>query len=116
MLIRPLSDDRLVDAYGIRYHQMYPDGGDHLADWGFGRAVVAPGQCTDPHSHSENEVFVIVRGTARMRIGSDTEPLEAGQYVLIPAGQEHDIRNVDDAQPLEFLSIYWPPGLGDINL
>jgi mannose-6-phosphate isomerase-like protein (cupin superfamily) len=116
MLIKPFDDSQLVDAYGIKYHQLYPAGGDHLADWGFGRAVIEPGGRTDPHQHTENEVFIILGGAGEMVIGEESSPIAAGEFVLIPADREHQLRNGSATESLEFLSIYWPLGLGALDL
>ncbi|MFB6556272.1 cupin domain-containing protein [Streptomyces sp. NPDC056405] len=117
MLIRDLGDDRLTDAYGIRYQQIYPHGGEDLADWGIGRAVVAPGGATEPHGHhEEHEVFVILAGHGVMVIGDEEQKVTARQAVLIPNGAPHFLRNSSDTEPLEFLSLYWPPAMGALDL
>ncbi len=116
MLIKPMTDAQLVDAYGVKYQQIYPAGGDYLADWGVGRAVVKPLGCTGAHQHLENELFLITSGDGEMVIGPERSPIAAGQYVLIPAGEEHQLRNASSEQALEFLSVYWPPRLGALGL
>lgn len=117
MLIRDLSDDQLTDAYGIRYQQVYPFGGDELADWGLGRAVIEPGGETEPHGHhEEHELFVILRGSGVMIIGSEERPVTAQCAVLIPNGEQHQLKNASTTEPLVFLSVYWPPSMGPIDL
>jgi mannose-6-phosphate isomerase-like protein (cupin superfamily) len=116
VLIRPMTDDELTDAYGIRYQQIYPHGGEELAPWGFGRAVVKPGGTTDPHQHEENEVFLILEGHGEMVIGDERRPVAGGTAVLIPCGSRHHIRNTDRTGRLVFLSIYWSADQGHIEL
>ncbi|MGW7279650.1 cupin domain-containing protein [Streptomyces sp. NPDC054844] len=116
MLIRPVTDHELVDAYGIRFQQVYPGGGEELAPWGFGRAVVEPGGVTDPHAHEENEVFLILEGTAEMTIGDEQRPVGPNSAVFIPGGSRHHIRNTSSTESLAFLSIYWAQEQGRIDL
>ncbi|MFE0803658.1 cupin domain-containing protein [Streptomyces sp. NPDC058812] len=116
MLIRPVTDHELVDAYGIRFQQVYPGGGEELAPWGFGRAVVEPGGVTDPHAHEENEVFLILEGTAEMTINDEQRPVGPNSAVFIPGESRHHIRNTSSTEPLVFLSIYWPQEQGRIDL
>jgi len=116
MLLRDMTDDKLVDAYGIRYQPLYPAGGEDLAPWGFGRAVIEPGGATEPHSHDENEVFVFLSGTGEMTIGDERQPVGPGMAVLIPAGSRHHVTNASSEERVCFLSIYWPARYGRIDL
>ncbi|WP_441248089.1 cupin domain-containing protein [Kitasatospora sp. McL0602] len=117
MIVRDLSDSQLTDEYGIRYQQVYPFGGDHLADWGVGRAVVAPGGETEPHEHhEEHEVFIILQGSGVMVIGSEERAVAAQSAVLIPNGERHQLRNASATEQLVFMSVYWPPTMGRIDL
>jgi methionyl-tRNA synthetase len=116
MLIRDISDARLTDAYGIRYTQIYPHGGEELAPWGFGRAVIEAGGATEPHAHEEHETFLILDGEGTMVIGDESAAVEAGQSVLIPAGEPHQLVNESTERQLVFLSIYWPVEHGAVEL
>ncbi|GHF34778.1 MULTISPECIES: cupin domain-containing protein [Streptomyces] len=116
MLIRKTGDDQLVDAYGIRFQQIYPHGGEELAPWGVGRAVVEPGGATEPHSHDDHEMFVFLSGRGILTV--DDEECEVGPEVtaLLPAGSLHHVRNASDTERLVFLSVYWPVPHGPIDL
>jgi methionyl-tRNA synthetase len=111
-----MTDHDLVDAYGIRYQQVYPGGGEELAPWGFGRAVVESDGVTDPHTHEENEVFLILEGAAEMTIGEEQRPVGRNMAVFIPGGSRHHIRNTSSSERLTFLSIYWPTVHGHVDL
>ncbi|MDI1460789.1 cupin domain-containing protein [Catellatospora sp. KI3] len=111
-----MDDTQLSDAYGIRYQQLYPHGGEELAPWGVGRAVVEPGGSTEPHEHTENEVFVFLSGTGTMTIGDESCPVDASTSVLIPAGSRHHVANTSATERLVFLSVYWPAEHGPIDL
>ncbi|MBT2383466.1 cupin domain-containing protein [Streptomyces sp. ISL-11] len=117
MIVRDMSDSRLTDAYGIRYQQVYPHGGEDLADWGLGRAVVPPGGETEPHDHhEEHEAFVLISGSGLMVIDDETRPVTAPSAVLIPNGSRHQLKNASATEPLVFLSLYWPPSMGPVDL
>ncbi|GAA4869983.1 cupin domain-containing protein [Kitasatospora terrestris] len=116
MLIRPMTEHELTDAYGIRYQQLYPHGGEDLAPWGFGRAVVEPGGATEPHQHEENEVFVFLEGSGEITIGEERAPVHPDLSVFIPGGSRHQVTNASSDQRLVFLSIYWPESHGPVSL
>jgi mannose-6-phosphate isomerase-like protein (cupin superfamily) len=115
MLLRDLGEDQLLPAYGILFQQIYPNGGEDLADWGVGRSVIEPGGGTQPHSHEEHELFVILSGGGVMTIEGERQPIGAGQAVLIPRGSLHDLA-CTSSERLVFLNVYWPDRLGSVDL
>ncbi|OJF09339.1 cupin domain-containing protein [Couchioplanes caeruleus] len=115
MLVRPIGDDQLQPGYGVRYQQIYPHGGEDLADWGVGRAVLDRGDATDEHAHPEHEMFLILTGRGDMTVGAEQRPVVAGEAVVIPAGTLHRLVNLG-ADPLALLSVYWPPTYGRSDL
>jgi mannose-6-phosphate isomerase-like protein (cupin superfamily) len=115
MLLRDLGEDQLLPAYGILFQQIYPHGGEDLADWGIGRSVVEPGGGTEPHSHDEHELFVILSGSGVMTIEDEQRPVGAGQAVLIPRNSHHDLASTS-SERLVFLNVYWPEQLGSVDL
>jgi|GEM_PF-1670090 len=79
------------------------------------RSALYPSLCqippfgeTSPHSHFEEEVFIVVRGRGKLRIDENTRQdqiLSEGSLVKIPAGKTHQLFNLSEA-PLEFVSVY----------
>jgi mannose-6-phosphate isomerase-like protein (cupin superfamily) len=116
MIVREVTDTALVPAYGTLVQQIYPDGGEDLADWGVGRAVVEPHTRTASHAHDEHELFIVTRGSGTMTIGDEKACVRAGQAVLIPAGSPHTFANDESRTRLEFFNVYWPPSYGAIEL
>ncbi len=116
MLIRETGEDQLVDAYGIRYQQIYPHGGDELAPWGVGRAVIEPGGATDPHDHADHEMFVFISGTGILTVDGEERQVGPEVTALLPAGSSHYVRNPSATTRLVFLSVYWPAAHGPIDL
>ena len=68
---------------------------------------LAPGETGCPyHSHAaEWELFWIRRGIATVRAGSDTHTLRAGDIVIHPPGEAHQILNASTTEELEFFLI-----------
>lgn len=116
MLIRETGEDQLVDAYGIRYQQIYPHGGDELAPWGVGRAVIEPGGATDPHDHADHEMFVFVSGSGTLIVDGEERHVGPDVTALLPAGCRHQVCNPSSTDRLVFLSVYWPVSHGPIEL
>jgi mannose-6-phosphate isomerase-like protein (cupin superfamily) len=54
---------------------------------------VKPGSEQKPHSHGPQQVYVITRGSGRMRVGEDERDVHEGQMVFIPPNVEHGIVN-----------------------
>ena len=61
----------------------------------------------DPQSpHKEDEMYYVVRGRARMRSGSEDQPVGAGSVIFVGAGVEH--RFYDIAEELVVLVFFAP--------
>ena len=51
---------------------------------------VLPTGGADPQSpHKQDEMYYVIRGGARMRIGSENQEVRAGSIVFVAAGVEH---------------------------
>jgi mannose-6-phosphate isomerase-like protein (cupin superfamily) len=66
-------------------------GGCNFVDY----AVVPPGASIGEHRHAvdEEELYLVLSGTALMRRGSELIPLRAGDLVRNPPGELHGLRN-----------------------
>ncbi len=57
--------------------------------------VWAPGFECGYHSHEGAvELFWFLRGTARVRVGSEVQEVTADHFVYVPAGVPHKIKNI----------------------
>jgi mannose-6-phosphate isomerase-like protein (cupin superfamily) len=57
-------------------------------------ARLPPGRSTAPHHHVQaEEIYYVLEGAGRMRIGDDTRPVGPGDAVAIPPGAVHQITN-----------------------
>jgi mannose-6-phosphate isomerase-like protein (cupin superfamily) len=61
------------------------------------------GASTTPHYHPlTEEIYYILKGKGRMRIGDETSSVGPGDAIAIPPGLEHEITNTGD-ETLVFL-------------
>jgi mannose-6-phosphate isomerase-like protein (cupin superfamily) len=68
---------------------------------------VLPAGGTDPQRpHREDEMYYVVRGFARMQMGSEHAEVRAGSVIFVEAGAEH--RFYDIAEELEVLVFFAP--------
>jgi len=58
---------------------------------------VLPAGAADPQKpHNEDELYYVVRGRARMKVGSEEEEIHAGSMIFVEAGVEHRFFDIDD--------------------
>jgi mannose-6-phosphate isomerase-like protein (cupin superfamily) len=68
---------------------------------------VEPGTETAPDRHSQDEIVVVLAGTADVRVDGETVRISRGELAFLPGDSTHVVRNASDEQ-LVFMSIYWP--------
>ncbi|MFL6139250.1 MAG: cupin domain-containing protein [Frankiaceae bacterium] len=57
--------------------------------------------------HDEDEVYVVVRGTARVTIDGQTSDVGPGTTIYVPAGVPHKFHDI--AEDLHVLVVFAPP-------
>jgi mannose-6-phosphate isomerase-like protein (cupin superfamily) len=58
---------------------------------------VLPAGGTDQQSpHKEDELYYVISGRARMRVGSADETVSAGSVIFVGAGVEHRFYNIEE--------------------
>ena len=58
---------------------------------------VLPAGGADPQSpHQEDEMYYVVRGSARMRAGSEDQAVSEGSVIFVAAGVEHRFYDITD--------------------
>ena len=73
------------------------------------KTTLHPGKETSGHNHSgQEEVYVFIRGSGKMVVGTYTDNGKAGDTILIPDGDFHQVHNTgfyaeDD---LEFICVF----------
>lgn len=52
---------------------------------------------TDPQSpHREDEMYYVVRGCARMRVGSEDQPVTAGSLIFVAGEVDHKFHDIEE--------------------
>ncbi|GAA3328273.1 cupin domain-containing protein [Paeniglutamicibacter sulfureus] len=78
-----------------------------------------PGGHEGMHAHHRDdmtleEFYLVLEGTASMRVGQEQHELKAGDSILAPAGVEHDLRNTGDGT-LRVLVVWGEEGHKDFS-
>jgi mannose-6-phosphate isomerase-like protein (cupin superfamily) len=68
---------------------------------------VAPGSGQRPHSHTPEQVYVVVRGQGKIKVGDEELLVVEGDLNYIPPGTLHGIQNLSD-QVLTYVSAATP--------
>lgn len=94
--------------YGCDLRRLYPwDGTADPGFWGAAIASVRPGEATTPHSHDEEETFVVMRGRGRITVDGEDADVAAGDVIYLPRHSRHTLANTSQAERLDFLTIFW---------
>jgi mannose-6-phosphate isomerase-like protein (cupin superfamily) len=77
-----------------------------------GQSTVYPGGGVPLHRHSNEEVYVILRGSGEMTVGEERVAVTAGSAVYLPPGTPHALRNTG-GEDLILLWVYAPATVVD---
>lgn len=92
---------------GIGMKQVFTKASHPFASVGLVR--VPPGGVIGRHIHpNEVELIHIRAGRAILTTGEIERPFEAGQFVAIPIGMQHGLRNEGD-ETVELITFFTPP-------
>lgn len=88
-------------ASGRLYHEFIS-----VPDLSGGLYVLEAG-ATDPQSpHAEDELYVVMSGRARVRVGDDVRSITTGSVIFVAAGVEH--RFIEIEERLVLLVMFGP--------
>jgi mannose-6-phosphate isomerase-like protein (cupin superfamily) len=88
-------------AAGRRYLEFL-----RVPDLSAGLYVLEAGTADPQKPHSEDEVYVVMRGRARFRAGAEEREVGPGAVLFVPARVEH--RFLDIGERLEVLVVFGP--------
>jgi mannose-6-phosphate isomerase-like protein (cupin superfamily) len=75
-----------------------------------GMYVLAAGSIDKQSPHQEDEIYYVVRGKGKVRIGSDQHAVRAGSIIFVEARAEHRFFDIEDE--LVLLVVFAPAETG----
>jgi mannose-6-phosphate isomerase-like protein (cupin superfamily) len=69
---------------------------------------LAPGEPDHQSPHEEDEVYVVLRGRARLTSPSQTSDIGAGSVIFVPAHEEHQFTDI--TEDFSALALFVKPG------
>lgn len=71
---------------------------------------ILSGRLTGPEAYCQDtdEWVVVLEGSARVEVGGAVHALEAGDWILLPAGVPHVLRETEPGT--RWLAVHTPPG------
>lgn len=88
-----MSDDEISDLY--RRKMVF---GESIT---VARVEVKQGAVTQPHTHQNEEVIIVLKGAWRFQMAGREETLRANQMLIIPPGVEHSAEAVEDTVAID---------------
>ncbi len=77
-----------------------------------GHSVIFPEGSVPLHSHTNEEVYIILSGKGTMTVGKEMKDIEGFSVVYIPPNVEHSLVNTGQ-ENLEIIYVYAPAGIVD---
>jgi len=77
-----------------------------VPDLSAGLYVLEPGAIDPQQPHAEDEIYVVMRGRCRFRVGTEEQEVQPGSVLFVPARLEH--RFLDLRERLEALVFFGP--------
>jgi mannose-6-phosphate isomerase-like protein (cupin superfamily) len=75
-------------------------------DLSLGLYVLPAGGEDAQSPHTEDEVYHVISGRARMRVGDEDRPVVAGSIIFVPADAEHRFHDIEEE--LVLLVVFGP--------
>ena len=107
MYVSDLSSAPTRELDGLVSHILLEEGDAPGGELSITWVDVEPGGEQKPHSHAPQQVYVITRGSGRIRVGDDERDVREGSMVFIPPDTEHGIVNTGD-EVLTYISAATP--------
>jgi mannose-6-phosphate isomerase-like protein (cupin superfamily) len=71
-----------------------------------GLYLLRAGGTDDQQPHNEDEVYYVVSGRAKLRVGDDDRPVQPGTLLFVPALAVHFFHDIDEEL---VLVVFWAP-------
>ena len=109
MLVRHLQDAPVEEWHRLRSRILMDAGELGSRNLSVTWLEVLPGDAQSLHSDEEAEqVYVVVRGTAKMSVAGDNQAISEGDLILVPPATDHEITN-EGGSEFACVSIQSPP-------
>jgi mannose-6-phosphate isomerase-like protein (cupin superfamily) len=109
VLVRRLADAPVEEWHQLRTKILMDAGEMGSRNMSVTWIEVPSGVDQELHSHEEAEqAYVVTVGSGSMTVAGDTQPVSAGDLVLVPPATDHSIANDGDAD-LCCISVQSPP-------
>jgi mannose-6-phosphate isomerase-like protein (cupin superfamily) len=109
MLVRRLEDAPVEEWHRLRAHVLMDAGElgsrNLSVTW---LSLPAGAEQTLSSNQESEQAYVVVRGAGTMSVAGDTQRVEEGDLILVPASTEHSVANDAEAE-LSLVSIQSPP-------
>ena len=66
---------------------------------------VEPGSSQQEHTHDEEQAYLVVSGSGRMRVGDEEAEVGEGDLVHVPSGVSHGLVNASDTERLVYATV-----------
>jgi mannose-6-phosphate isomerase-like protein (cupin superfamily) len=107
MYVNDLGSAPTRELEGLVSHILLEEGDAPGGEMSITWVDVEPGNEQPPHSHTPQQVYVITRGSGRMRVGDEEREVSAGSMVFIPSHAPHGIVNTGN-EVLTYVSAATP--------
>jgi mannose-6-phosphate isomerase-like protein (cupin superfamily) len=68
---------------------------------------VEPGSRQQPHHHAPEQAYIVVSGRGRIKVGTETADVQAGDLLYIPSNAVHAVEN-EGPEKLVYVSVTVP--------
>ncbi|MGQ9647279.1 MAG: cupin domain-containing protein [Thermodesulfobacteriota bacterium] len=77
-----------------------------------GYVVIQPNGRIPLHAHSNEEIYIFLKGTAKIKVGAEEEIIEAVSAIYIEPNAEHFLQNMGEDEVI-MVFVYSPAGIAD---
>lgn len=71
-----------------------------------GLSIWPSGSVDTQEPHTEDEVYYVISGKARITVGGEDRPVSAGSIVFVPIGVEHHFHDIEEDMKV---LVFWAP-------
>lgn len=104
-IFRPMEWDGLVHEFGLDGSRLRP-WPNYPMPFSGAWCVVRPGTISEPHTQIDQEIFIGIKGQAKLVIGEDKYDFTTGDIAAIPKDVNHYVEN-DTDDDFHFYVVWW---------